>query len=54
MCPNRGNFIALEDACRGMELSLTASYKGSHPLLIVDENNSLTMDAAKLANLMYP
>ena len=51
---NYFSFVALEDACQGMELSLTASYEGSHPLLIVDGNNALTMDAAKLANLMYP
>jgi nucleoside-diphosphate-sugar epimerase len=51
---NYFSFVALEDACRGMELSLTASYQGSHPLLIVDKNNALTMDAAELANLMYP
>ena len=37
-----------------MEQSLTASYDGSHPLLIVDSNNTLMANAAQLAHLMYP
>jgi len=48
------SFVALEDACHAMEQSLTASYEGSHPLLIVDRNNTLMADAAQLAQLMYP
>jgi NAD(P)-dependent dehydrogenase (short-subunit alcohol dehydrogenase family) len=51
---NYFSFVALEDACRGMELSLTSDYEGSHPLLIVDGNNTLMMDAGVLANLVYP
>jgi nucleoside-diphosphate-sugar epimerase len=54
MRQNYFSFVALEDACRAMELSLTASYDGSHPLLIVDKNNTLMTDAAQLAELMYP
>ena len=54
MRQNYFSFVALEDACRAMELSLTAPYYGSHPLLIVDKNNTLMADAAKLAQLMYP
>lgn len=54
MRQNYFSFVALEDACRAMELSLTASYDGSHPLLIVDKNNTLMADAAPLAQLMYP
>ena len=48
------SFVALEDACHAMEQSLTASYDGSHPLLIVDRNNTLMAGAAQLAQLMYP
>ncbi|MFT5090500.1 MAG: hypothetical protein ACI906_002626 [Candidatus Latescibacterota bacterium] len=51
---NYFSFVALEDACHAMEQSLTASYDGSHPLLIVDKNNTLMSDAAQLAQLMYP
>ena len=51
---NYFSFVALEDACHAMEQSLTASYEGSHPLLIVDRNNTLMADAALLAQLMYP
>ncbi len=51
---NYFSFVALEDACRAMELSLTAKYEGSHPLLILDRNNTLMMDAAELAKLVYP
>jgi nucleoside-diphosphate-sugar epimerase len=54
MRQNYFSFVALEDACRAMELSLTASYNGSHPLLIVDKNNTLMTDAAQLAAVMYP
>ena len=51
---NYFSFVALEDACHAMEQSLTASYDGSHPLLIVYRNNTLIADAAQLARLMYP
>jgi hypothetical protein len=51
---NYFSFVALEDACRAMELSLTTEYEGSHPLLILDRNNTLTMDAANLAKRLYP
>jgi len=51
---NYFSFVTLEDACRGMELALTAGYKGSHPLFIVDRENTLVMNAAELANLVYP
>ena len=51
---NYFSFVALEDACRAMELSLTAEYEGSHPLLILDRNNTLMMDAANLAKRLYP
>lgn len=51
---NYFSFVTLEDACQAMEQSLTASYDGSHPLLIVDRHNTLMADAAELAQLMYP
>lgn len=51
---NYFSFVALEDACCAMELALTAEYEGSHPLLILDRNNTLMMDAAKLTELVYP
>jgi hypothetical protein len=51
---NYFSFVALEDACHPREQSLTASYDGSHPLLIVDRNNTLMADAAQLARLMHP
>lgn len=51
---NYFSFVALEDACRGMEMALTAAYEGSHPLFIVDGENTLAMDAGVLADLMYP
>ena len=51
---NYFSFVALEDACRAMELCLAAEYEGSHPLLILDQNNTLMLDAVKLANRVYP
>jgi hypothetical protein len=51
---NYFSFVALEDACRAMEMSLTADYDGSHPLLILDRNNTLMMDAENLAKWLYP
>lgn len=51
---NYFSFVALEDACRGMALSLTADYAGSHPLLIVDDHNTLMTGSEALAGLVYP
>jgi nucleoside-diphosphate-sugar epimerase len=51
---NYFSFVELNDACRGMELALTADYEGSHPLLIVDDRNCLCLEAAQLAALFYP
>ena len=51
---NYFSFVALEDACRAMQKALTAPYEGSHPLLVVDRNNTLMAEAAKLAELLYP
>ncbi len=47
-------FVTLEDACHSMELSLSAPFRGSHALFIVDRTNILGLDAARLVNLIYP
>ena len=51
---NYFSFVDLGEACRGMELALTAEYEGSHPLFIVDRRNILCTVASELALLFYP
>ncbi len=54
MRQNYFSFVDLAEACRGMELSLTAEYEGSHVLFIVDPQNSLCEPASRIAELFYP
>lgn len=54
MRQNYFSFVDLREACRGMELALTAQYEGSHPLFIVDRQNILCEPADRLVELFYP
>lgn len=51
---NLFSFVELGDACKGMELALTAAYDGSHPLFIVDGTNAVDLVAPQLALAFYP
>jgi nucleoside-diphosphate-sugar epimerase len=48
------SYVDLGDACEAMALGLTHAYAGSHPLFVVNSENILGFDAAKLAQLFYP
>lgn len=48
------SFVDLQDACRAMELALTAEFAGSHPLNVVSPTNILNTAASTLARLYYP
>ena len=54
MRQNYFSFVDLAEACRGMELALTADYEGSHPLFITDHQNITCQPANRLVELFYP
>ncbi len=46
--------IGSEDAAQAFEKGATASYEGSHPLYVCEDENALGMPSAMLARLFFP